>query len=105
MATRDITDSLRTALLHLLMEIGKGHAVTILSSDAELTPQQAADLIQVSRPHFMRAIQQSAIPYRKVGAHYRVRLQDVLAYQTERDRRRQILKELIAESQELNLGY
>lgn len=73
--------------------------------DEELTPQQAAGLLKVSRAHFMRAIQQKSIPYRRVGAHYRVRLQDVLRYREEYEERGKALDELVAQAQELNMGY
>lgn len=95
-----MSENIRAALLVVLQELGKGHAVTILPTDTELTPQQAAELLGISRPHFMRAIQQEAIPYRLVGSHYRVQLQDVLAYKEIREKRRELLADLITQGQE-----
>ena len=73
--------------------------------DEELTLRQAAELLKISDAHLMRAIQQNAIPFRQVGADYRVRLQDVLSYREEREQRGKILDELTAQAQDLDMGY
>jgi excisionase family DNA binding protein len=91
-----------TALLH---DLGKGQGFAILAVDRELTPTQAAKLLGVSRTHFMRIIQNEDIPYRMVGAHHRVRLDDLLKYREERERRGKALDALVAQAQDLNMGY
>ena len=100
-----LPENVRLTLLHVLREMGKGSALAILALDEELTPQQASDLLKVSRAHLMRAIHQNALPTRRVGSHYRVRLRDVLGYRDERERRGRLLDELTAEAQELHMGY
>ena len=72
----------------------------------ELTTQEAADLLNVSRPFFVKLLEQGAISYRKVGAHRRVRRADVLAYKTTMYHEAEAaLQELTDQAQDLGLGY
>ncbi len=90
-----------------LEEIAAGRGVAVAALDEELTTQEAADLLNVSRPFLIRLLEEEgAIPYRKVGTHRRIRLRDLLDYKRTRDAvAERAYEELVAEAQKLHLGY
>lgn len=98
------------AALHLfqtvLNALAAGNAVTVVPIDAELTTQQAADLLNVSRPYVVKLIETDKLPARLVGTHRRILVKDLLEYRRRDDEQRgHLLDELTAEAQELGLGY
>ena len=93
-------------LVQVLSEMATGHAVSIMGVNAQLTTQQAADVLGVSRPFLMKLLKDRAIPSRKVGTHRRVLLADLMAYRESIARKRlEALDELAAQAQELKMGY
>ena len=96
----------RGELRQLLTEIGQGNAVSIIPIHAELTTQEAADVLNVSRPFLVQLLEKGDMPSHKIGTHRRVRYQDVIAYKKRIDaERRKALDELAAQAQELGMGY
>ena len=94
------------ALLELLRHTAEGNAVTLVPVHAELTTQQAADLLNVSRPHLIKLLESAAIPFHRTGRHRRVYAKDLFAYrERRRAESRDAFLELAALSQDHDLGY
>ena len=104
------TIDLPTGAVNLLMDIleamAAGRGVTLIPQNAELTTVQAAEILNVSRPFLIKLLESKEIPYRKVGKHRRVKMEDVMAYKDRIDKEREsILDALVADAQENNMGY
>jgi excisionase family DNA binding protein len=94
-------------LLDAILEANaNGHAVTVMPSHGELTPNQAAEMLGVSRPFLIRLLDEGQIPFRRVGAHRRIRIDALEKYRSaEEERQLGVLAQLQAQAQELNMGY
>ena len=93
-------------LLDLLTEMAAGNAVTLIPVHAQLTTQQAADVLNVSRPFLVSLLEEGKIPYLKVGTHRRILFEDLMRYKKEIDKeRRKALDELVKQSETLGMDY
>jgi excisionase family DNA binding protein len=93
-------------LSEILKEMARGNAVTIIPVQAMLSTQQAADILNVSRPFVVSLLESGKIPYQRLGSHRRIRLSDLMAFKGKADAAAdRVLRELAEETQELGLGY
>jgi excisionase family DNA binding protein len=91
-------------LIDILSQISQGNAVTLVPVQAELSTQQAANLLNVSRPYLIKLLESKKIPYRKIGKHRRILAKDLYQYKADIDTKRsQSLDKLTALSEELDL--
>src|SRR5215472_1861876 len=81
-ARSPLPDSAFRLLLEILNQMARGNVVTVSAIEAELTTQQAAELLGVSRPHLVKLLEDGQLPFRKVGAHRRVKFSDLAAYRS-----------------------
>lgn len=92
------------SIVKMLIEMGNGNAVAVVPVQAELTTQQAADLLNVSRPHLIKLLDQQQIPFRMVGTHRKLTARDVIAYRDRSDHaRREALSRMVAMDEEMGL--
>jgi len=93
-------------LREVLAAFAKGEAVAVVPVAAEVTAQQAAEILRVSRPFVIRLIDDGKLPVRMVGTHRRIPLADLLAYkEAHKARARDAAAALAQETQDLGLGY
>lgn len=99
------TSALRL-LVDILAELADGNAVKVVPVHAELTTKEAADLLNVSRPHFVKLLEDGVLAFHRTGKHRRVRFADLMQYKEARERAsEQAMAELAQQSQELGMGY
>ncbi len=93
-------------VLERIVEVmARGDAITVVPVGKEVTTQQAANLLNVSRQYLVRLLDEGRIAYRKTGKHRRLRIEDVLAFKEQRDKNRRAgLRELSRMTQEFG-GY
>ena len=103
-ATISLPGAAAGLLLDLLSDLAEGRSVSVSDADEELTTREAAELLNVSRPHLTKLLKEGEIPSHKVGSHYRVYRRDVLAYKARRqEQSEEAMQELTRLSQELGL--
>jgi excisionase family DNA binding protein len=99
------TSALRL-LVDILSELADGNAVKVVPIHAELTTQEAADLLNVSRPHLVKLLEAGELPFHKTGKHRRVRFSDLMDYKAAQEEAgAAAMEELAAQAQALRMGY
>ncbi|MEH2246725.1 helix-turn-helix domain-containing protein [Nostoc sp.] len=90
----NIPEPIYQVLLQVVHAMASGKAISIIPQQQELTTQQAAEHLNVSRPYLIKLLEQGEIPHIKVGSHRRVRFDDLMKYKKQRDsKRREGLKQ------------
>jgi excisionase family DNA binding protein len=93
-------------LSQILKEMAKGNGVTLIPNDALISTQEAADILNVSRPFLVGLLEAGRIPYRRLGSHRRILFRDLMAFKVKTDAvGDEAMRQLTQEAQELGLGY
>lgn len=93
-------------LYDILSNMAEGKSVRVIPSEAEVSTQQAAQILNVSRPHIVKLLEDGVIPFKKVGSHRRILLKDLMRYEKIlKDKREKQLNFLTKQAQQHNLGY
>jgi excisionase family DNA binding protein len=96
----------RTLLVLLLTEMSRGNAVRIIPIHAELTTQEAAEFLNVSRPHVIKLLEKGEIRFHMTGTHRRIKFEDLAEYRQRKENERdEAMRELAEQAQELGMGY
>lgn len=98
----EIPDSVSRILLELVHYLGQGQTVSVIPIEKEMTTQEAANILNISRPYLVKLLESGELPFRKVGTHRRIRFDDIILYKKNRDKKRhELLAELTQMSQDL----
>lgn len=101
-----IPESAARLLFEILNKLGQGEGVAIVPLHAELSTQEAAEVLNVSRPYVIKLIDEKLLPCKMVGTHRRILFSDLMNYKRAIDAKRlEVLDELAAQAQDLNMGY
>ncbi len=92
-----LPEPVHALLMQILTALRQGSAISLVPVTQDLTTQEAAELLGVSRPHFVKLLESGALPFHLAGTHRRVYLQDLLAYKQQRDEGRSSALDRMAE--------
>lgn len=101
-----LTPTVVELFFRTIVHIANGNAITIVPYHAELTTQEAANFLNVSRPYLIQLLEKELIPFHKVGRHRRILFEDILKYKEKvKEKSRKAREELTKDAQDLDLGY
>jgi excisionase family DNA binding protein len=90
----------------VLGSLAQGKAIAVMPKELDVTTQEAAMFLNVSRPYLVRLLEEGKIPFHKVGTHRRIRFEDVVQYKENRQKiSKDALQKLADQAQELGMGY
>lgn len=93
-------------LTDMLTHLADGQAVAVIPEDAELTTQQAADMLNISRPYLIKFLVEENLPFTLVGRHRRIKFRDLSTFRDAlRKRSSEALDKLVEQAQDLDMGY
>lgn len=93
-------------LKDILQQMAAGNGVSVIPKHAELTTQEAANMLNVSRPYIVKLLERGEIPFSKAGTHRRILFSDLMDYQKKtKQQTKESLDALAASAQELDMGY
>jgi excisionase family DNA binding protein len=99
--TLELPSSIAPAIMNLVVALARHGGVSVVQEEDELTPEQAAALLGMSRPMLMQRVRRGDIPHRMVGAHHRLKLADVAAFRTLHDERVAAMEQISAHTREM----
>jgi len=100
----ELPKSVYQVLQQIVDHMMHGRAIFIVPENKELTTQEAADILNVSRPYLVKLLERGEIPFLKLGTHRRIRFSDLMRYKKRRDAERErALGEIARMSQELGM--
>ena len=100
----ELSTSLREVVELALDGIAAGHTLEVTALAEEMTTQEAAEYLNVSRPHLIKLLDQGTMRYRRVGTHRRVQREDVVGFKREQDQASEAaMRELAAQARGLRL--
>lgn len=88
-ATIEMPSGVVSLLVNILDAMSRGENITLIPEKSELTTVQASEILKVSRPHLIKLLENGEIPYRTVGTHRRILLEDVIQYKSKIDEARE----------------
>jgi excisionase family DNA binding protein len=100
-----LPESIFYVLERVVEVLARGDAVTVVPVDKEMTTQQAADLLNVSRQYLVRLLDENKIKHTRINRHRRIRVEDVLEFKERRDRERRAGLKRLTEMSEDAGGY
>lgn len=103
-SARAVPPAAAAALERVLEAMARGDGVAVIALDSELTTQEAADLLGISRPTLVKRLEEGVLPFRTLGVHRRIKAAEVVAYlERERPAQQAALDKMVADNQRAGL--
>lgn len=83
-----LSPALAQSFLEVLRLVSSGRGFQLIPLDSQLTTQEAADLLNVSRPYLIKLLERNDIAFERVGRHRRIKASDLIKYKENRDENR-----------------
>lgn len=94
--TVKIAPAVGELIIELLGHVSAGNMVTLVPVSAMLTTQQAADMLNISRPHLTKLLKQGEMKFEEVGKHRRIALPELMRYREEKSQKQEEAMQLLS---------